>query len=401
MNGKNIVLGVTGSIAAYKAAELVRLFKKRGYDVKVVLTKSGSEFITPLTLETLSKNPVVSDMFVRETPYEVEHISLAKWADAFLVAPATANFLGKYANGIADDFLTTTVMATRAPVIIAPAMNTAMYESPANQANMKTLTERGVYFSEPDEGELACGDTGRGRMADPADIVSFTERILNIKKDLCGKKVLVTAGATIEDIDPVRYITNRSTGKMGAKLARACSERGADVCLVAGESAEAAVPSSVRTIRVRSAEDMCAAVHAEIEGCDIFISAAAPADFTPANYSDKKIKKTTGTDNLILELERTTDILKSVAENKNGRIHIGFAAETDNTEENALKKLSDKNLDAIVLNDVSKPGRGFAADTNAVTWFSANCAPADSGLKQKSEIAHWIIDRILELDGNS
>lgn len=397
MNG-NIVLGVTGSIAAYKAAELVRLFKKRGYDVKVILTASGAEFITKLTMETLSKNPVVTDMFVRETLYEVEHISLAKWADAFLIAPATANFMGKYANGIADDFLTTTVMATKAPVIIAPAMNTAMYESPANQANMDTLRSRGVHFCEPDVGELACGDTGRGRMAEPEAIVDFTEHLLERKNDLSGKTVMVTAGATIEDIDPVRYITNRSSGKMGVALANACSERGADVYLVLGENSRAEVNPGVHTVRVRSAEEMLKAVRTDIDKCDIFISAAAPADFTPAHYSESKIKKTAGNEeSLTLELKRTTDILKNLSEDKHGRLHIGFAAETDDIEENAKKKLRDKNLDAIVLNDVSAPGCGFSVDTNAVTWLSAGGARITSPLMRKTEIAHWIIQRILEL----
>lgn len=392
---KNIVLGVTGSIAAYKAAELIRLFKRNGFNVKTILTKSGAEFITPLTLETLSKNPVVTDMFSRNTPYDVEHVSLAKWADVFLIAPATANFLGKYANGIADDFLTTTVMATAAPVVIAPAMNTAMYEHPANQANMNLLKNRGVLFVEPDTGELACGDNGKGRMSQPEDIFDYVVRIISKKEDLSGKVVMVTAGATIEDIDPVRYITNRSTGKMGIAIANAAAQRGAKVYLVFGGKSNAIHPD-VDLIPVRSTEDMLNAVRSHIDESDMFISAAAPADFTPVSYSPIKIKKN-GEDGLTIDLKPTPDILKSLVSTKGNRIHIGFAAETDSLEENALRKLEKKSLDAIALNDVSAPGCGFSTDTNAVTWFTRSGLKIQSGLMPKTELAHWLLDRVLEL----
>lgn len=398
---KHILLGVTGSVAAYKAAELIRQFRKADCEVKVILTENGSRFITPLTLETLSNNPVVCDMFSRETPYEVEHISLAKWADVFVVAPASANFIAKYTYGVADDMLTTTVLATKAPVIIAPAMNTAMYEHITVQSNMKILRERGVRFVEPDSGFLACGDVGKGRMEEPAEICSFVLRLLNgdktdrEKKDLCGRTVLVTAGATIEDIDPVRYLTNRSTGKMGVAIANAAAKRGAKVTLVAG-NVKLCADSSVRRIDVRSTHDMAIAVGENIADTDVCICAAAPADFTPKAKADEKIKKN-GENGLSLELVPTEDILLGIAKDKGKRLHIGFAAETNDVENNARKKLEAKGLDAIAANDVSKSDCGFAVDTNALTMFFSDGRVEKSGLMQKSDVADWLLDKVTEL----
>lgn len=391
---KHIVLGVTGSIAAYKAAEIVSRLRKAGHEVKVILTKNGSEFITPLTLETLSKNPVACDMFERKTLYEVEHIALAKWANVFVIAPATANFIAKYAVGIADDMLTTTVLAARAPVIIAPAMNTAMYEHETTQENIKKLKERGVLFVEPSEGLLACGDSGRGRMEDPEKICAFIEDLF-IEKDLVGRSILVTAGAAREDIDPVRYITNRSTGNMGVSIANAAARRGAHVILIAG-SIQKQPRADVETVYVRSTQDMYDAVHAHLDGQDVVISAAAPADFTPENRSDVKIKKQ-DTDAMTLRLVPTQDILKSIADKKGKRLHIGFAAETNDIDENAKKKLEAKSLDAIAANDVSEKGGGFGFSDSALTLFCTDGNTYRSGRMSKTELADWLLDRIIDL----
>ena len=392
---KHVVLGVTGSIAAYKSAELVSRLRKDGYEVKVILTKSGSKFITPLTLETLSCNPTACDMFVREGSYDVEHIALAKWADVFVVAPATANFIAKYTVGIADDMLTTTVLATHAPVVIAPAMNTAMYEHITMQENMQALKKRGVYFIEPDSGFLACGDVGKGRMEEPVRICEFIKTLLT-EKDLCGKRFLITAGATCEDIDPVRFLTNRSTGTMGVSLANAAHMRGAAVTLVAGHINSSAVLSGINMINVRSTHDMYEAVRANAAHSDVIISAAAPADFTPEAKSDAKIKKQ-GSDGLCLKLKPTEDILKSIADSKGSRIHIGFAAETNNIEENAQKKLRSKCLNAIAANDVSKSDNGFGTGNNAVTLYCEDGSKYDSGTMSKSRLSDWLLDKIRDI----
>ena len=330
---KHVVMGVTGSIAAYKACDIISALRKSGVDVHVILTHAGAEIITPLTLETISGNRVVKDMFDSDRHFEVEHISLAKLADLFLVAPATANFIGKMASGIADDMLTTTVMATTAPVMIAPAMNTNMYLDAATQANIETLKRRGCEFIAPATGHLACGDEGIGKLAAVEDIVRAVLDKLNVKRDLEGKRVLVTAGPTREAIDPVRYITNRSSGKMGYAIAEAAAERGADVTLISGP-VSLRTPGGVKRVDIVSSDELCDSVIERFPGCDILVMAAAPADFTPAEFSSEKIKK--GGDNLTLNLRATRDILKTIAPLKSNQKVMGFAAETHNVENNAI-----------------------------------------------------------------
>ncbi len=391
---KCVVLGVTGSIAAYKAAELVSRLKKRDIDVRVIMTEAATKFVAPLTFETLSLNPAVTDMFSRETPWEVEHIALAKRADVFVVAPASANFIGKFAAGIADDMLTTTVMATKAPVMIAPAMNTNMYESAAVQENIGILRRRGCEFIEPESGLLACGDTGRGRLAEPAELERRIMERLEQKRDLEGLKLLVTAGATREDIDPVRYITNRSSGKMGFAIAEAAARRGAEVTLVCGISA-LKTPYGVKRIDVVSSDDMFEAVDALLGKCDALVMAAAPADFTPAEKAAQKLKKN-GRQDMTLELRATRDILKAMGAKKGGRTIVGFAAETQNIRENALKKLEEKNLDMIAANDVAGENTGFGVDTNAVTLFIRGGGERSIALADKSIVADRLLDELAE-----
>lgn len=391
---KCVVLGVTGSIAAYKAAELVSRLKKRDIDVRVIMTEAATRFVAPLTFETLSLNPAVTDMFSRETPWEVEHIALAKRADVFVVAPASANFIGKFAAGIADDMLTTTVMATKAPVMIAPAMNTNMYESAAVQENIGILRRRGCEFIEPESGLLACGDTGRGRLAEPAELERRIMERLEQKRDLEGLKLLVTAGATREDIDPVRYITNRSSGKMGFAIAEAAARRGAEVTLVCGISA-LKTPYSVKRIDVVSSDDMFEAVDALFGECDTLVMAAAPADFAPAEKAAQKLKKN-GRQDMTLELRATRDILKAMGAKKGVRTIVGFAAETQNIRENALKKLEEKNLDMIAANDVAGENTGFGVDTNAVTLFIRGGGERSIALADKSIVADRLLDELAE-----
>lgn len=392
MTKKNVVLGVTGSIAAYKACDVVSRLRKQDVDVRVILTRAGAQIITPLALETMSANPVIVDMFHRETPWEVEHISLAKRADVFLVAPATANFLGKAAHGIADDMLTTTILATHAPVLVAPAMNVNMYENPAVQENIACLKKRGWHFIEPDAGLLACGDVGKGRLAEPEAIVAAAMALLFPRRDLTGKHVLVSAGPTQERIDPVRYITNRSSGKMGYAIAEAAAARGAHVTLVSGPVA-LPVPEGVERVSVVSSSDMFEAVHAAFSSCDGLIMAAAPADFTPAAFAEQKIKKN-GREGMTLELAATRDILKSIGERKGKQRVMGFAAETEHLAENAAKKLAAKNLDMIAANDVTAAGAGFAVDTNAVTLYKRDGSAEHSGMMPKRTLADWLLDRL-------
>ena len=394
MTEKNVVLGVTGSIAAYKACDIVSRLRKQGVDVHVILTRAGAEIITPLALETMSANPVVVDMFHRENPWEVEHISLAKRADVFLVAPATANFLGKAAYGIADDMLTTTILATRAQVLVAPAMNVNMYENPVVQENIALLKKRGWHFIEPDAGLLACGDVGKGRLAEPETIVAAAMELLYPRRDLAGKHVLVSAGPTQERIDPVRYITNRSSGKMGYAIAEAAAARGARVTLISGP-VTLPVPEGVERVNVISSQDMFEAVHAAFDSCDGLIMAAAPADFTPAAFAEQKIKKN-GREGMTLELAATRDILKSIGERKRQQRVMGFAAETENLAENAAKKLEAKNLDMIAANDVTAAGAGFAVDTNAVTLYKRDGSSEQSGTMPKRALADWLLDRLFE-----
>ena len=390
---KHVVMGVTGSIAAYKACDIISALRKSGVDVHVILTHAGAEIITPLTLETISGNRVVKDMFDSDRHFEVEHISLAKLADLFLVAPATANFIGKMASGIADDMLTTTVMATTAPVMIAPAMNTNMYLDAATQANIETLKRRGCEFIAPATGHLACGDEGIGKLAAVEDIVRAVLDKLNVKRDLEGKRVLVTAGPTREAIDPVRYITNRSSGKMGYAIAEAAAERGADVTLISGP-VSLRTPAGVKRVDIVSSDELCDSVIERFPGCDILVMAAAPADFTPAEFSSEKIKK--GGDNLTLNLRATRDILKTIAPLKSNQKVMGFAAETHNLENNAIEKLKRKKLDYIAANDVTAEGAGFGTDTNIITLYGADGSREHSGMVTKREAADWLLDRLVK-----
>ena len=390
---KHVVMGVTGSIAAYKACDIISALRKSGVDVHVILTHAGAEIITPLTLETISGNRVVKDMFDSDRHFEVEHISLAKLADLFLVAPATANFIGKMASGIADDMLTTTVMATTAPMMIAPAMNTNMYLDAATQANIETLKRHGCEFIAPATGHLACGDEGIGKLAAVEDIVRAVLDKLNVKRDLEGKRVLVTAGPTREAIDPVRYITNRSSGKMGYAIAEAAAERGADVTLISGP-VSLRTPDGVKRVDIVSSDELCDSVIERFPGCDILVMAAAPADFTPAEFSSEKIKK--GGDNLTLNLRATRDILKTIAPLKSNQKVMGFAAETHNVENNAIEKLKRKKLDFIAANDVTAEGAGFGTDTNIITLYGADGSREHSGMVTKREAADWLLDRLVK-----
>lgn len=389
---KCVVMGVTGSVAAYKACDIVSRLKKRGVDVHVILTEAGAKFITPLALESVSGNAVVTDMFSRETPWEVEHIALAKRADAFLIAPATANFLGKAAAGIADDMLTTTILATRAPILVAPAMNSNMYMNPKVQENIRTLTALGYRFIAPGSGHLACGDTGIGRLADTESIVEAVMDALGRKQDMMGMRLLVSAGPTQERLDPVRYITNRSSGKMGFCIAEAAQERGASVTLVCGPVA-LQTPGGVTRVDVISSQDMFEAVNAHFDACDAVVMAAAPADFTPKQVAAHKIKK--DGNGLQLQLQPTKDILAALGARKKHQKLMGFAAETQELEKNAQSKMKKKNLDMIAANDVSATDAGFGVDTNAVTLYYADGEREKSGLLSKRELADWLLDRLV------
>lgn len=395
LKGKNIVLGVTGGIAAYKACELTSRLRKAGAQVYVIMTKHACEFVAPLTFETLSNHPTVTDTFAHPDTWEVEHIALAKRADVFVIAPATANILAKMAHGIADDMLSTTVLATKAPVLVAPAMNTGMWENIATQDNVKLLRQRGIRFIGPEGGFLACGDTGAGRMSEPSEIYEAIENILNPKRDMEGLRVLVTAGPTQERIDPVRYITNRSSGKMGYAIADAAAKRGAKVTLVTGP-VNLNVPDHVEAVRILSTQDLYDVMTACCPDMDIVIQAAAPADFTPAIVADQKIKKQ-GDGNLTLTLRQTPDVAAQVGRLKReGQVLVGFAAETNDVLENAQGKLQKKNLDMIVANDVTAPGAGFDVDTNIVTFVTKEkqetlpCLP-------KTQVAEELLDRAMRL----
>ena len=389
MAAKTLVLGITGSIAAYKACDIISRLRKQDVQVRVILTKAGSQFITPLALETISHAPVITDMFNREAPWEVEHISLAKQADAFLIAPASANFLGKAANGIADDMLTTTILATRAPVLVAPAMNSAMYLHPAVQENMRRLAQRGYTFIQPESGHLACGEEGIGRLAEVDAIVDAAMKAMHPRRDLEGKRILVSAGPTQEAIDPVRYITNHSSGKMGYALARAAAARGAAVTLVSGPVSLAA-PQGVEIVPVVSSADMFRATDARFDACDALIMAAAPADFTPQSPQQQKIKKQGG--GMSLNLRNTRDILGAMGQRKEGRVLMGFAAESERLAENAQAKLRRKNLDYIAANDILAQDAGFAVDTNRVILYDQKGGVRDSGPMTKDALADWLLD---------
>lgn len=393
LNGINIAVGVTGCIAAYKAAEVVSRLKKLGADVKVVMTKAAQEFVAPLTFGTISKNKVICDMFALPDYEKVEHISLASEADVFLVCPATADIIGKVASGIADDFLSTTIMATKAPVVFAAAMNNNMYENPIVQSNIEKLKSFGYHFIEPDEGMLACGTSGKGRLADFDKIIETVEFFAYKNKDLTEKKVLVTAGPTIEAIDPVRYITNHSSGKMGYAIAKAARLRGADVTLVSGPTQLNAF-MGVNVISVNSAVQMYDEVIKYAKESDFVIKSAAVADYRPKEVKENKIKKG---GEMAIELTQNPDILKSVAASKGNTIVAGFCMETENLIENATKKLESKNLDFIVANDLSKEGAGFKTNTNIVTILDKNGGKQFFDIMEKEEIAHVILDKCIEM----
>ncbi len=394
LKGKVIALGITGGIAAYKSAEIASRLKKLGADVHCVMTSSATEFITPLTLRTLTSNPVTVNMFQEPKIWNVEHIGLADAIDAYLIAPATANIIGKVANGIADDFLSTTIMATKAPVIFAPAMNVNMLENPIYKENVEKLQRIGYKFIEPAEGMLACGYTGKGKLEDPEKIVNQLLEILDFKKDLMGKKVLVTAGPTIEKIDPVRYITNHSSGKMGYSIAEEAAKRGAEVTLVSGKT-NLPAPLGVTVINIESAVDMFEKVIENFQDADIVIKSAAVADYRPKKAADRKIKKKD--EDMQILLERNPDILAYLGEHKDNKILVGFAAETNDLKENAFNKINRKNLDFIVANDILEPGAGFKGDTNKVNLYFADGHEKNLPLMSKSEVAKKIIDEILLL----
>ncbi len=393
---RTVVVGVSGGIAAYKAAYLVSALKKQGYDVHVLMTKGALQFVSALTFETLSGNAVLSDTFERKSEYNVQHVALAKKADMVIVAPATADLIARAASGIADDMLTTTLLAARCPIVYAPAMNEAMLEDKATQHNMELLRQRGAYVMDTGEGLLACGDMGAGRMREPEEILEYAHSVWASLEDMHGIRVLVSAGPTREMIDPVRYLTNRSSGKMGYAIAQAAVDAGADVTVVSGPTALPPV-TKAHTVNITSAADMTQEMLALAESADIVIMAAAVADYTPKEYHPQKIKKS---GDMSLELVRTTDVLKELGSaKKQSQLLMGFAAETQNFEENAIKKLEAKNLDVIALNDVSREGEGFDADSNNICLFFRDGRILDLGSGDKTLLARRIIDELKQLYG--
>ncbi|MBS5937688.1 bifunctional phosphopantothenoylcysteine decarboxylase/phosphopantothenate--cysteine ligase CoaBC [Clostridium sartagoforme] len=394
-NKRCVCIGVSGGIAAYKALDIVSALRKKDIDVRVIMTESATKFVAPLTFQSLSQNMVTTDMFAEPKAFEIQHISLAKRADVFLVAPATANIIGKVANGIADDMLSTTIMATKAKVIFAPAMNTNMYENKIVQSNIEKLKGLGYEFIEPASGRLACGDEGRGKLADVNTIV---EKVLDaleskdIPKDLLGKKVLISAGPTYSNIDPVRFITNKSTGKMGYYIAEEARDRGADVTLVSGPT-NLKPPSGVKVINITTNEEMKEAIFENYDDSDIVIKSAAVADYKIKNYSNDKIKK--GDGDLVLTFVRDNDILKLLGEKKTNQILVGFAAESTNISENARRKLENKNLDYIVANDITSSDTGFGSDDNKVVIFTKDGEEINLDKMSKRKVASKIFDTIL------
>ena len=390
----NIIVGVTGGIAAYKAAELVRLLVKQGHEVRCIMTAAARQFITPLTLQTLSGNPVYTDLFAMpENPeWQVEHIGLARWAQCVLIAPATADFIGKVAHGLADDLLSTCVMATTAPVYFAPAMNDQMYANPLVQRNIALLWAAGYGFVDPVDGQLACGTSGTGKMASPQQIAAVTERLR--EQDLQGLRIVVTAGPTQEAIDPVRYLTNHSSGKMGYAIARQAANRGAEVVLVSGPSSQSA-PAGVTVVPVKSAQEMFAAVQQEYDAADAVIKAAAVADYRPKTVASQKIKKSDG--DWSLKLERNPDILAWLGAHKNKQILVGFAAETNDVQQNALGKLQRKRLDLIAANDLTEQHSGFARDTNKITLYGADGSVTELPVLSKVQAADVLLDKVLAI----
>ena len=394
LEGKTVLLGVTGSIAAYKIAYLASALKKRRADVHVLMTKNATNFINPITFETLTGNKCLVDTFDRNFQFQVEHVSIAKKADVVMIAPASANVIGKLAHGIADDMLTTTIMACKCKKFISPAMNTNMFENPVVQDNLKILEHYGYEVIAPASGYLACGDTGAGKMPEPETLLAYIEREAACEKDLKGKKILVTAGPTQESIDPVRYITNHSSGKMGYAIAKAAMLRGADVTLVIGRTA-IEPPMFVKVVPVVTAKDMYEAVTSVSDEQDIIIKAAAVADYRPAKVSDEKVKKSDG--QMSIELERTDDILKFLGEHKrDGQFLCGFSMETQNVIGNSRAKLTKKNLDMVAANNVKVEGAGFQGDTNVLTLITQD-EEVSLPLMSKEDAALKILDKILTL----
>ena len=396
MKGKHIVLGITGGIAAYKSAFLLRLLIKRGAEVQVVMTPSAKEFITPVTLSALSGKPVVSEFFTANTGEWHSHVDLGLWADLMVVAPATASTIGKMANGIADNMLVTTYLSAKEHVMVAPAMDLDMYASPSTQRNLATLASDGVEIIEAAEGELASHLVGKGRMAEPEEIVERIERYFSRQEDMKGMKVALTVGPTYEKIDPVRFIGNYSSGKMGFAIAEECASRGAEVVAVAGPVSSLPSNPAIRVVNVESALEMEAAAMKEFQNADIGIFAAAVADYRPETYADHKIKRE-GIEEMAIRLVKNPDIALNVSKmKKEGQTFVGFALETDNALENASKKLVKKNLDMVVLNSLADKGAGFRTDTNKVTIVSGE-STAEFPLKTKKEVAADIIDAVMEL----
>ncbi|APH05305.1 bifunctional phosphopantothenoylcysteine decarboxylase/phosphopantothenate--cysteine ligase CoaBC [Bacillus weihaiensis] len=394
MNGKKILLCVSGGIAAYKAAALTSKLVQAGAEVKVIMSKSAMEFVTPLTFQALSRNDVYYDTFDEKNAKVIAHIDLADWADLVLVAPATANVIGKLANGLADNMLTTTLLATTAKVWIAPAMNVHMYDHPAVKRNLSILHEFGYEFIEPSEGFLACGYVGKGRLEEPDKIVELIEKSFNERskeKVLKGVNILITAGGTKEKVDPVRYFTNHSSGKMGYAIAEEAANLGANVTLVSGQTM-LTPPPNVKTIFVESAQDMLEEVLSLYEGSNVVIKTAAVADYRPAKTYNQKVKKQN--EELVIEMERTTDILKELGIRKTSQILVGFAAETNSVEEYAKKKLEAKNLDLIVANDVTTKGAGFGTDTNIVTMIDRELNKTELPLMSKKDVAKKLLEKV-------
>ena len=392
IDGKNIVLGVSGGIAAYKSVELLRLFVKEGANIRVIMTKYAQAFVGALTFKALSGQAVCTDLFEKSDDASIRHIDWAEQADAVVIAPATANIIGKLANGIADDALSTFMMAVTCPVVLCPSMNTHMFESNAVQRNLEMLRSDGYFVVDPESGSLACGTTGPGRLPEPRDILDRTLFYLT-PKDLKDKKILVTAGPTREPVDPVRFVSNPSSGKMGFAVARAAEYRGGKVTLVAGPT-PLLDPNNVAMIRVHTAKEMAHAVFEKVSDSDIIIKAAAVSDYRPKDRAEQKLKKEKN--ELVLSLERTQDILKEIGRNKKGQILVGFAAETEHLEQHAEQKLAEKNLDIIVGNVVGHPDSGFNADTNTVTLFYKDGTKENLPKMPKDDVANILLDRILK-----
>lgn len=394
LKNKTVLLGVTGGIAAYKSASLASMLVKSGAEVRVIMTRNAANFITPITFESLTGHKCIIDTFDRNFEFKVEHVALAQKADVIMVAPATANVIAKLAHGLADDMLTTTILASKAPKIIAPAMNTGMYENPVTQDNLSVLKRYGMEVISPANGRLACGDVGAGKMPEPEVLYEHILRCCACEKDMKGLKILVTAGPTQEALDPVRYITNHSSGKMGYSIAKACMLRGADVTLVSGKTS-IDPPLFVDTIPVLSARDMYEAVTSRSDSMDIIIKAAAVADYRPCNVSSEKVKKKDG--GLSIPLERTDDILRFLGDHKKpGQILCGFSMETENILENSRKKLHSKNLDLIVANNLKVQGASFETDTNIVTIITPD-EVTEFPIMDKEEVAFRLLDRILSI----